>query len=395
MSGIYVIETNNSGGVGACVKIGKSISIAKRLKTYSTALGSKYSVYYLYLIPNNGNDIDIAEHQIHDYYNDYKIKDTSARELFLPGLLDGTMLNIRIPGTNRIYKPISINSPMEDMLWMLNIKKNSISETIFRNKETIYSKTKDTVSGYAEYRKEFFTTGLIKFWDKNRKIDNERVNKIVKEQKKYVKRYGEYYFCGSIILFTDGNSLTSENIRILDGQHRLSAIKKLLKDESGPKSVEIETIVYFNLNTEEKASNVFRIANMNTEVVGDFLLSDRFVQKSVNDIISELFDQIIPKSSRGKRRPNVDIEILKDIIAGNKKVVDLASRNTKQLKKEITKFDSKLKHQTTIKKAKKFTNVNFTPFIYGRCVSKGCLYGLYKNFEWFTKILNDKFDILV
>lgn len=397
MSGIYIIQSFEVGGTEECVKIGRSKNLQGRWRNYKTSIGNKFRVYATYNIRDEEDDLVRAEEYIHSYYQKHRINTGKggAKELYLPSVLSRPFPIIQLERTGAAVDPITWNRPMDEVMPLLSQIDYPLTDTIFKDVEIVIDEEKKTILGNVTYTKEHFDSGLVQFWSGNRGVNEERVDKIVSEQRELIQTTGSYLFCGAIILFTRSGFDKSDNLMILDGQHRLSAIKRLVNMKNGPSSVKVETIVYYGLELDEDVRQMFRICNTNTEIVGEYFLSGEYVKEAIDDFVNLITARFIPARIHGKRRPNIRIDMFKNIIAENPDVIAVMLNHRDELLKKITQFSKRLAKVKSMADAKKLAGGNIPESILRGCKKKGLYYGLYKNFEWFVDILETHFGLTI
>ena len=148
-------------------------------------------------------------------------------------------------------------------------------------------------------------------------IDEERVNKIVQFQYEYYMKHKTFLFIGDLTLAT----VDRKDFFIIDGLHRLSAIKKLAE-------IEDVSITSYNICVNvievadiEEMEYIFRIINR-AQPIPEYIMESTF-SKSKQSMLKDFERQFISKykcyisDAFKPQRPNIKIKKVMDNIYGS------------------------------------------------------------------------------
>lgn len=136
----------------------------------------------------------------------------------------------------------------------------------------------------------------IKSWDYNRQIDQKHVENLYKGQKKYIDKNGIPYFAGNFIIGKmDGI------YRVLDGQHRIEVVKKLLNENITHFMPRVEII---EITDDEEMVLMFKNINntkplsMDDMPEGKMVVLMELIDKNYKKIFSQADDPLPPNINR-------------------------------------------------------------------------------------------------
>jgi protein associated with RNAse G/E len=191
-------------------------------------------------------------------------------------------------------------------------------------------------------------------WSFNRKLRTEHVDKI------YIDLCSQKipYLMGSIKVIKDKNN----QVRIIDGQHRLQALKMLI-DNNINKTVSILVEIYHVPSLDSDiVFELFKIANNNLNVTVEDEI-DMFIVNLVNRLVvdKELSKGIIDKNDGKVYRPRISKKMMYEELKKNLKAehmklsVQVVVDRIKMINKHLSKMDCQ---QLFGRKETSQTNVN-------------------------------------
>lgn len=143
----------------------------------------------------------------------------------------------------------------------------------------------------------------------NRPIDETRVENMYQKQLELYKMNGEYGYNGTPLHI----AMLSNQVYILDGQHRLSMLERLQRFRSGTLTNDFMAILYVHTcKSEDDMKRKFLEINDNFEPVPR-LYKDDDLKFIVNDVIDHIKSNYSAKSfskSRNCRRPFTNLSVL-------------------------------------------------------------------------------------
>jgi hypothetical protein len=223
----------------------------------------------------------------------------------------------------------------------------------------------------------------IPVWDKQRILSETQVKEILEFQLNYYKEHKTFNFIGPFYIC----SIDNKDYRIIDGQHRLVTIHRLI-NKYNFKSFNI-LVWLINVENEEQRYQIFRNINSAKPIS----LPDLFLDKTSN-IINECclklyndFPKFFQNTSLKKvHRPNLKIDSLKNNLFEKNIVSQLKIDSCEQLFQLILNMNNfYLKKDETY--FPKIRNTN-TKNIILRAMKKGkLLLGLFPNYEWIDQII--------
>jgi len=223
----------------------------------------------------------------------------------------------------------------------------------------------------------------IPVWDKQRILSETQVKEILEFQLKYYKEFETFNFIGPFYIC----SIDNKDHRIIDGQHRLVTIHRLITKY---KFKSFNVLVWcINVKDEEQRYQIFRNINSSKPIS----LPDLFLDRNSN-IINECclklysdFPKFFQNNSLKKiHRPNLKIDLLKNNLFEKNIVSQLKINNWEQLYEHIININNYyLKKKESY--FPKIRNTN-TKNIILRAMKKGkLLLGLFPNYEWIDQII--------
>lgn len=150
---------------------------------------------------------------------------------------------------------------------------------------------------------------VIKLWTHNRKLNIDRVELIKKHQRDNINNYG------TVILSPNNITLCSigPDIYILDGQHRMEAVKQLLKEKHSHllKPIWVFCEIFVNC-TKTFAQKQFQLINLAEPVPIDIAICNTDMNITSNFIIDRI-QNMYPDMLTEKRayRPKLSLNVLK------------------------------------------------------------------------------------
>lgn len=208
-----------------------------------------------------------------------------------------------------------------------------------------------------------------------RALCEEHVNKI-----KSSIDIDNFVFIGCIIIGTYSN----KNIVLLDGNHRISALKSLFEDHGEKVFDPIINCNYIFLENEEEAEKYFNQIN---NCRAPHTLPETLEQSSVNRIITELrnrYRDTFRQTKTGKvQRPNISINECITMLSElqNKTKLDLNEFMTKVNDLEKRFREKALKNPLSMKSMSSDTMETMSKLI-DKCRNQDCFLGLRPNAKW-------------
>lgn len=223
----------------------------------------------------------------------------------------------------------------------------------------------------------------IPVWDKQRILSETQVKEILEFQLNYYKEFNTFNFIGPFYIC----SIDNKDHRIIDGQHRLVTIHRLITKY---KFKSFNVLVWsIDVENEEQRYQIFRNINSAKPIS----LPDLFLDKTsniINECCLKLYSEF-PKffqnnSLKKVHRPNLKIDLLKNNLFEKNIVSHLKIENCDQLYQYIINMNNfYLKKDETY--FPKIRNTN-TKNILLRAMKKGkLLLGLFPNYEWIDQII--------
>jgi hypothetical protein len=223
----------------------------------------------------------------------------------------------------------------------------------------------DNVKYYSSDVRDFIPN--IKLWSSQRSINSKHVEELVKCLQK------KNHFIGTFKLVRDKEN----NIRLIDGQHRYEAIKKIMKNDSSYNMNVIIELYETDFNDSDYTINLFKDANSCLNVK-ETDLPNIIVNKIIKKLC-EKFPNMIFDISDGKRcnRPRI-----------NKRELYLNLKNYvhKTHKTEDDIFEEILRKNNSYGIRSRQTFKNVTKIMYDKCKESGLYLGLDLHFEWINDI---------
>ena len=207
----------------------------------------------------------------------------------------------------------------------------------------------------------------IKIWSTQRSINQDHVKELINNLKNH------NHFIGTIKVVRD----ELNNIRIIDGQHRFCAIKKLIeKDSKFNMNIILELYETDNLDSE-KTMNLFHEANSCLNVSKNDM--PNVIANSIVRNLCQRFPKMIIEVKEDKRcnRPRIN---KRELYLKIKNYVSETSRNESDILEQIFEKnnDYGCRGRQTFK--------NTTTQMFQKCKDSGLYLGLDLNFEWLNKI---------
>ena len=160
---------------------------------------------------------------------------------------------------------------------------------------------------------------VSQFYEKQRTVNNTRVQQIVEFQNEHIRKHGIPLNMGTIILSKLNNNLISINggeekrpnkYYILDGQHRFEALKRLIKDNI-IQDVEI-VVEILEVPSYERMFELFQIINRAVPVAQHYLTPNEII----NDVVAVITTEFPKALTENERpiRPSINIDKFKDTL---------------------------------------------------------------------------------
>lgn len=154
-------------------------------------------------------------------------------------------------------------------------------------------------------------------YDKQRSVNNTRVQQIVEFQNQHIREYGAPLIVGTIVLAKLTDNLISMDERlpinkyfVIDGQHRLEALKRLIKDHIID---DLEIVVEcLEVPTPERMFELFQIINRAVPVPQHFLTPNQIINDAVA-VLSTQFPKALSDSEK-PQRPSINIDRFKNAL---------------------------------------------------------------------------------
>ena len=230
----------------------------------------------------------------------------------------------------------------------------------------------------------------LDFWELNRKCDTKNIDDLVLALRKNLKKSSNKSWNTSIIVLSLMEISINENdyeLHILDGQHRISAMKKILQEIKSNKLPSIIAHIKKVKNTNEKM-NIFEITNNVTPISEGDLPS-----KQIKDVIGNLEEKFVLEKGfhiyrNGGRRPYLKQDDLKNELDD----LDWASNNSRDILEsllKVNKYYKNLDKKNMLEKELCDDSKKWTKKSIELAREFGFYLGLDKNFK-FMKIVLDK-----
>lgn len=223
----------------------------------------------------------------------------------------------------------------------------------------------------------------IQIWTKQRILEERHINDIVEYQSRYYKAkktfnfIGLFYICG----------VKNRDYRIIDGQHRLSAINYLAK--MYPEYTFNVIVWVIDVNTEEDRIECFQNINLARSIsFTDFLLDDesQIINKTAEHFYNKYRNFFSDTQLLHPKRPNMKLDTFKNELLHEEVVDKLHIGKAEELIGYIEKYNLFLGSQSPDNFPKK--NKSNNDKLFALATKKGKLYlGMYPNFEWIEKMV--------
>jgi hypothetical protein len=129
----------------------------------------------------------------------------------------------------------------------------------------------------------------------------DKIQTIIEYQREYYHKYGRFEFLGIISIAYMNDSSSMNKIYILDGQHRLCAMKKLLEEGYPDFSIYIQIVPVVTL---DEMREKFRILNSHVEVP-EYVLLGSLEQKRMLEELGEYIRNRYPNYLSNSQRPRI------------------------------------------------------------------------------------------
>ena len=357
VSGLYatIIKTKNNKRT---IKLGKSKNIYDDIGIYKTS-NDNYIVYGI--LPMSADKIDDIKNKLNKSLQDTNIKYT--RESYTVSKSDSKAFDAILFSEFKFIK-ISMAYDKFRIYFAQKFKNKKAYSSLFdanklfvRNlRYPIYTGTIGVTSGMIRY-------GFFKKYKKNREVNMDRVDKIVDYQLARYKSDNVFSFYGALTLV-----YRLGGFYIIDGQHRLAAIDKLLSlgygDCRTSLSISVVLDIHFipsKLDSDGITFDIFTILNNNKELAeiykvntkSNFILEVESYFK--DNYLASIRDQRVNKS-----RPKIDLvkilSILTKLCSSEKLAI-----SSKEFIDRLLIYEKKMKDTS-------FENIN--KFISGRRATK-------------------------
>jgi hypothetical protein len=226
----------------------------------------------------------------------------------------------------------------------------------------------------------------VSVWDKQRILSELQVSEILEFQLNYYKENSDFNFIGPFYI----SCINHEDYRIIDGQHRLVTIHRLI-DKYKFKSFNIIVWV-INVSNEQERYEIFKNINSSKPISIPDLLLDR-TSNIINECCLNLYHKY-PKffqntTNKKIHRPNLKLDILKNSLYEKNIVSFLNLQTSEELFDIIIEINNYYLNKD-YNYFPKIRNTN-TENILKRAIKKGkLLLGMYPNYEWIEQIIEIK-----
>lgn len=226
----------------------------------------------------------------------------------------------------------------------------------------------------------------ISVWDKQRILSEMQVSEILEFQLNYYKKFNNFNFIGPFYIC----SVNNEDYRIIDGQHRLVTIHRLI-EKYNFNSFDIVSWV-INVNNEQERYEIFKNINSSKPISIPDLLLDK-TSNIINECCLKLYHKY-PKffqntAFKKVHRPNLKLDLLKNNLY-DKKIVELLNIETHS---ELFEIIIDLNNYYLNKDHTYFPKIRNTKTenILKRAINKGkLLLGMFPNYEWIDNLIEIK-----
>ena len=161
--------------------------------------------------------------------------------------------------------------------------------------------------------------------NEQRIIDNNKVEEIVNYQLDYLKKYNQTNFLGVINIH---KCIENNEYYLVDGQHRFTAIKKLLHDYSHDIDICIEIV---NVKTRKELKDNYDLINKNTPLPEFPTTIDKNIPEKTAQYFQEKYPHIWSKNSRA-RRPHIYFNFFQETLAIITKEINTIDSSEKLIK---------------------------------------------------------------
>lgn len=223
----------------------------------------------------------------------------------------------------------------------------------------------------------------IPIWTKQRILEERHINDIVEYQSRYYKVKKTFNFIG--IFYICG--IKNRDYRIIDGQHRLSAINILAKRYPDAQFNIVLWVI--DVENEENRIETFQNINLARSIsFTDFLLDDesQIINKTSEHFYNKYRNFFSDTQLLHPKRPNMKLDNFKNELLHEEVVEKLGVGKADELINYIEKYNSYLstQHFDIFPKKNKSNNEK----LFNLATKKGKLYlGMYPNFEWIEKMM--------
>ncbi len=223
----------------------------------------------------------------------------------------------------------------------------------------------DNVKYYSSDIRDFIPN--IKLWSSQRSINFKHVEELIKCLK--IKNH----FIGTFKLIRDKEN----NIRLIDGQHRFEAIKKIMENDSSFNMNIIIELYETDSMDSDYTINLFKEANSCLNVKETDL--PNIIANKIIKNLCEKFPNMIIDILDGKRcnRPRIN---KRELYLNLKNYAHVSHKTEEEILEQILVKNNAygLRSRQTFK--------NATKIMYDKCKETGLYLGLDLNFEWINYI---------
>lgn len=208
-------------------------------------------------------------------------------------------------------------------LYVINSKMNTIQQHI-RTLRLMQCSGSGGGSGYGNDKNPIIKIAIEEILDLchipifQRQQNLEKIQTIVEYQREYFHKHQHVEFLGiiSLAILMENGGNEHEKIYILDGQHRLCAMKQLIREGYNSFSIYVQLVP---VRTMDEMREKFRILNSHVEVP-EYVLTGSMDQKKMLEQLGEYIRMRYPtylSNSHRPKNPNIHLETFLDNIFKN------------------------------------------------------------------------------
>jgi hypothetical protein len=227
----------------------------------------------------------------------------------------------------------------------------------------------------------------VKIWERQRTLDPERVEEIVKDQKEYYKKNDKYRFRGHLTLVT-----LYDKIVMIDGQHRYQAMKVLARESAIFARIPV-IVCLINTKTANEVFQEFQLINKSISVPETFI-NPNILIKAVCNRIREKFPVSFTNASINVITTKINQDQLESALIASDIVKELNITEEDQLYAIILDYNNKIRTTYCVNDYKKVcpkstTKEKIKEYLLkvNNPAKRGMHLSMFKDFRWIDEMI--------